>query len=123
MEKSNFDRLLQRYLAGQVTEEEKIKIESWLEVMKTEDPTSLELSQEDEERIFLKITGNISEGEKITLTPERKQISLRPWAIGIAAAFIMASISFLLWNNTKDSTEKMILNDGTLVWNVNIEFF
>lgn len=48
MEKSNFDQLLQQHLTGQVTGQEKTKIETWLHVMKTHNAGDLELSKEEQ---------------------------------------------------------------------------
>lgn len=115
MEKSNFDRLLQRYLTDQVSEKERIKIEAWLETMKTDDPTSVELSKEDEEKIFNKITSNINEETKSA--ENSKPIHLPPFVIGIAATLLVAVISFVLWNGGRETgVDKLILNDGTIVW-------
>lgn len=114
MEKSNFDRLLQRYLSDQVSEKERIKIEAWLEEVKTDDPTSLELTKEDEEKVFQKITNSIeNSSDPFTHT---KQTTFRPWLIGIAATVVLLSIGFVLWYNGRPSVDKMILTDGTLVW-------
>ena len=44
MQKSDFDQLMERYVTGKVSEQERKKIEAWLDVMKTEDNTDLELS-------------------------------------------------------------------------------
>ncbi len=118
MEKSNFDQLLQRYLTGKVSEKERIKIEAWLDVVKTDDVTDLELSKEDEEKIFQKITGTIQDEGQITKQPLRtREIPVFQWAIGIAAALLLA-VSYFIWNgyNGSDGVEKMILNDGTIVW-------
>ena len=48
MANTNFDNLLKRYLKGETSEEETIKIEAWLDIMKTENTDHLELSEEDE---------------------------------------------------------------------------
>ena len=129
MKNSNFDQLMERYLNGKVTEQEKVKIEAWLDVMKTEDTTNLELSREDEDKLFQKITSNIDNlNEVVAFKPggERK-ITLTKWAIGIAATLLIVVVAtYTLWdaNDTenklqvvnKNGVEKIILNDGTLVW-------
>jgi ferric-dicitrate binding protein FerR (iron transport regulator) len=130
MEQSDFDKLLERYLAGQVSEQERLKIEAWLNVMKTEDKYSdLELSREDEDRLFLKITANVDNvDEIIALTTRGKKISVTGWVMRIAAGLlIMSLVSYGGWYLTnKDQSkfqvsstngvEKVILNDGTLAW-------
>lgn len=65
MEKSDFDRLMERYLKNEVSEDERVKIEAWLEVMKTDDNTDLELSRKDEDRIFQKLTDRLVNVEEI----------------------------------------------------------
>jgi transmembrane sensor len=115
MQKSNFDRLLQRYLNDQVSEQERIKIEAWLEEIKTEDNTSLELTRQDEEKIFKRITNTIENEEHVVASPSRS-VMLHPWAIGIAAALVILAVSFALYRSSLTGVEKTILNDGTLVW-------
>ncbi|NOS93031.1 MAG: DUF4974 domain-containing protein [Cyclobacteriaceae bacterium] len=127
MEKSNFDHLLQRYLTGQVTDEEKAKLEAWLEVMKTEDTTHLELTPEEEAHLFQKITSKIESGKPVAaFRPEqiRKQKS-NQWMMRIAASVVLVlTATFLIWQFNDSATkkpaalavDKMILNDGSLVW-------
>jgi transmembrane sensor len=128
MEKSNFDTLMERYLAGKVTPYERLKIEAWLEVMKTERTTDLELTRADEERLFKKITGtDTSVGDIIAMHPQRsrmKRIFSKQWVQIAASVTILLAASFTIWNLVSDSApllassgkEKVILNDGTIVW-------
>ncbi len=130
MEKSDFDRLLQRYLTGQITDEEKTKLEAWLEVMKTEDTTNLELTEEDEQQLFQKITSRIDSGKSITKfrpSQTRKQTNNR-WIVRIAASIAIVLIStYTIWYYSSSiiatddlfaqtTVDKMILSDGSLVW-------
>lgn len=120
MAKSNFDQLLQRYLEGNVSEQEKIKIEAWLDEAKTND-NDLNLNAEDQEKIFQRITNTISQTNTTPQT-NRNPIGI----LRIAAAFLLlVAASALLWfyvskednlQVPETATEKMILNDGTLVW-------
>jgi ferric-dicitrate binding protein FerR (iron transport regulator) len=129
MEQSDFDKLLERDLAGQVSEQERLKIEAWLNVMKTEDKYSdLELSKQDEDRLFQKITANVDNvDEIIALTSRGKKISVAGWVMRIAAGLLIASlVSYTTWYMTnrnpdrlqaaKNDVEKLILNDGSLAW-------
>jgi len=128
MEKSDFDRLLQRYLTGQVTDEEKAKLEAWLEVMKTEDTTHLELTPEDEEQLFQKITSKIESGGPVTeFRPTQiRRDKKNHWILRIAASVVLVLVAtYFFWQLKSASTEgnladkaidKMILNDGSLVW-------
>jgi transmembrane sensor len=117
MEKTNFDQLLQRYLTGKVSEEEKVKLEAWLDVMKTEDTTNLDLSKEDEEKLFQKITGKIQSKESPFIQPHKAKPT-KNWVLQIAASIaLLLSVSYLLWRiSTNVEVDKKILNDGTLVW-------
>jgi ferric-dicitrate binding protein FerR (iron transport regulator) len=129
MEKSNFDLLMQRYLAGEASEQERTKIEAWLDVMKTKKTTDLELSKADEEKLFRKITKNANNlDEVISFLPKQDKKTNTSLVMQIAATvLILISVSYMLWNfKNKDSDilkvtsingiEKIILNDGTLVW-------
>lgn len=130
MNKSNFDRLLERYLEGKASEQERIKIEAWLDTMKTEDTTNLELTKEDENKLFSKITGNLSSVEDVTaFRPNQKEKpTTNQWVSGIAAALLVLTVvSYFMWSQisthsekvqvvTQSGVEKTILNDGTLVW-------
>jgi len=129
MERSDFSRLMERYLKDEVSEQERIKIEAWLEVRKT-DGGDLEFSSGDQENLFRKITSNMDNlDEIIALRPEiEKKTSSHRWLLGIAASILIVSlVSLGLWtafrqrNNklevvSKEGVEKVILNDGTLVW-------
>jgi ferric-dicitrate binding protein FerR (iron transport regulator) len=130
MKKSNFDRLMQRYLAGDATDQEKIKIEAWLDVMKTKNTMDLELSKEDEEQLFKKITSPFNDiKEVISFQPEQeKKVNNTHWVIQVAAALlILTCVSYVVWNfvnkneaqllvTSQNGIEKIILNDGTIVW-------
>jgi transmembrane sensor len=131
MGKTNFDRLLKRYLTGQVSESERIKIEAWLEVMKTEDTKSLELSKEDEERLFQKIVSqkdNLKEIESFKpFKAVSREISRSGWILRIAAS--IAAVVLIIYSlqnfsggdglfrySAKSDIEKVLLNDGTIAW-------
>lgn len=129
MANTNFDQLMKRYLTGQVSEQEKAKIEAWLEVMKTEDTTDLELSKEDEENLFQRIVSSKDNVKEIeAFFPSQKTISPTTWILRIAASLLIISFaSFTVWyfgandqagleTSSKGGVEKIILNDGTLVW-------
>lgn len=130
MKKSNFDSLMERYLAGNVTPYERRKIEAWLEVMKTERSTDLELTTEDQERLFKKITSTTSGVDDIIALhpkPSRvKRFFSQQWVQVAASVVILLSVSFVGWNVVSVSApfhglvsagrQKIILNDGSVVW-------
>jgi len=124
MENSNFDLLLKRYLADEVSEEEKNKIEAWLEVMKTENTTDLELSKEQEEKLFQKIISkknNLKEVQTLNKELIRSKRSGSGWIRVAASILLLLSLTFVIWTSLLKgqffpSVEKVILNDGSLVW-------
>ncbi|HEY9047900.1 MAG TPA: FecR family protein [Ohtaekwangia sp.] len=131
MEKSNFDQLLKKYITGQVTESERVKIEAWLDVMKTENSKDLELNPADAERLFQKIVSKKDNLEQIkSFKPssgkETKTLgagSLLKIAASIILLIVAGYFSYLMIGKkdnfnflASDKVEKIILNDGTLVW-------
>lgn len=128
MKTSNFDKLMDRYLSGKVTESERKKVEAWLEVMKAERDTDLELSAEAEERLFQKITSAKEDvKDVVALYPKKPLAKLfaKQWVRVAASVVVLLSISFTVWNLmdtdqvneiAAGGKEKLILNDGTLVW-------
>lgn len=128
MEKSDFDLLMERYVTGKVSVQERVKIEAWLDAMGTEDNTELELSNEEEDRIFQKLTSSITTVEDVVALKPKRKIRPDQWMIRIAASLVMVSfLSYAVWYFitsrehqlevvSKNGIEKIILNDGSLVW-------
>ncbi|HEY0740324.1 MAG TPA: FecR domain-containing protein [Chryseosolibacter sp.] len=119
MEKSNFDRLLERYLAGEVSEEERIKLEKWLDSIKVEDTTNLNLSPAQEEKIFQRIISKQEPGDFGQTNEARPRKNQRFWIVRIAAALLLLiTAGYLTWmfTNTPTQVEKLILTDGSIVW-------
>lgn len=130
MKKSNLDRLLQRYLTGQISEQERIKLEAWLDVKKTDEGTNFVLDEADEEKLFQKITSNIDNVEDvISFRPghqEDKKIFSMRWIRIAATILLLAAGSYTTWfiatrqeiheTIARADIEKVILEDGTIVW-------
>ena len=130
MKKTNFDLLLHRYLSGQLPENERKKMEAWLEVVKTKYQQELELTKDDEDRLFEKITSSVDTiADVVAFRPERppvKKLFTSRWFQLAAAAVVLLGLTYGLMNilpvGTKTeyvtlaSGEKHILNDGTIVW-------
>lgn len=128
MEKTNFDDLIERYVTGQLSEQEQIKMDVWLDIMKSTDSTDLDLSAEDEEKLYHKITSSESNVDDIrAFRPWRRPISVVGWVGRIAAGLLLVSVvsyTVLRFTSGRDSTlevfadnvEKIKLNDGSLVW-------
>jgi transmembrane sensor len=130
MKVSNFDKLLDRYVSGQVSEEERIKIEAWLEVVNvTKDKEDLTLRPEDEERLFARITSAAyGVDEVISYRPARYNFGRwfhQPY-FRIAASILLLVTAgyFIVQKITPHTTttvasrdiEKIILTDGSLIW-------
>ncbi len=131
MEKSNFDLLLEKYMKDQVTEDEKVKIEAWLDSEKTKNKKDFAWAKEDEEELFRKITKNIDNVEEIiSFNPKRERTPSSKnsqWLAIAAALLLLVTVSVFIWSVTRDQSssqqpivvndiEKIILNDGTIVW-------
>jgi transmembrane sensor len=120
MDKSDFDQLLERYLTGQVSDQERIKIEAWLEVMKTDTLHDLTLTKKDEERLFGEITRHAyGNDEEIPLPDVRKA-----WTFGVvirmaASIALVLTMTYAGWHFgmvNVAGVKKIILPDGTLAW-------
>lgn len=131
MEKSNFDRLLERYMKDQVSEEEKNKIEAWLDSAKTKNKKNFTWEKADEEELFRKITSKLDNIDEIVAYKPKKgkgRAISNNGLLGIAAALVLLIVaSYIIWNSTTDApvfqqtssvpeVDKVILNDGTIVW-------
>ena len=129
MEKSNFDRLLQRYLTGQLSGSEKAKIDAWLEAMTAGNLRDMSLGKADEERLFQKIVAGKDNTREIrAFIPEKQKPALSRWILRIAATLlIIAFVAYAGWRTgttgedrlSKSSSgpvEQLKLADGSLVW-------
>jgi transmembrane sensor len=125
MDESNFDRLLERYVTGKVTEQEKRKIEAWFDVRKTRGEENTSLNSQEAEELFKRITSKIDNEEDVkSLRPHSAITRNRTrLVIGIAATIIVFfTVALFLFNSSwmprssGSSTERLILNDGTIVW-------
>jgi len=131
MKKTNLDKLLERYVTGQVTAEEKKKIEAWLDVKKTEEGTDLVLNEADEEKLFRKITANIDNvGEIRSFRPgldDDRPFFKKTWFRVAATVLLLIGFSFTIrLIKLKDKSpavfvatnniEREILGDGSIVW-------
>lgn len=125
MDESNFDRLLERYVTGKVTEQEKKKIEAWFDVRKTRGEENAALNQQEADELFKRFISNIDSEEEVTsLRPSSARNKNRSRiVIGIAASIValLTVAVFVInpaWipNQATASTERIILSDGTIVW-------
>lgn len=125
MGKTNYDELMKRWLTNQVTEAERIKIEAWLDTIKSEDADDLEMTDEEAESLFQKITSkqeNLKEIQSFKPKSLTKNKNTR-WVGRIAASVLVCALAgYAIWgltrNQTVDATgiRKITLNDGSLVW-------
>jgi len=131
MIRSDFDKLLDRYLHGQLTPEETRKFEAWLDVRKTPRNTDLVLTDEDEQKLFEKIVSKTTNVEDISaFRPKyyKAQALLGNAVVRIAAGILLLAVcSYIIVSLTgKESShheviatldiQKVLLSDGTIVW-------
>lgn len=128
MQDTNFDRLLHRYLHNELTPEESAKFTAWLDVLEKQNEHDLEMTDEAKETLFQKISSDTSTIEEvIALYPHKspvKQLLSNRWIQVAATVLIMLSTTFVVQYFIKGNNnatgfahqEKMILNDGTIVW-------
>lgn len=126
MGKTNYDELMKRWLTNQVSEAERIKIEAWLDTIKSEDADDLEMTNEEAESLFQKITSkqeNLKEIQSFRPQSISKKKRSR-WTLRIAAGLMVCAMAGyaiwgLTWNETlglNNDIKKITLNDGSLVW-------
>ena len=93
MSQSNFDRLLQKYLAGECTEEEEKIVLEWYEALIQN--SELHLSQTEksqiETKLWSKITANVQEQEKPLA--KIKSLPYRTWLRAAAVAAVLMVIT------------------------------
>lgn len=76
--RTNFDRLLERYLQLQLSHAERIRFEVWLGVVNARYKSQLVLTPDDEERLFVVITGTMStEQDVLNFRPGRRNMGKR----------------------------------------------
>jgi ferric-dicitrate binding protein FerR (iron transport regulator) len=130
MKKTNLDLLLERYIKGTVSDEERLKIEAWLDVKKTDEGTEMVLDEADEEKLFRKITSSIDSVSDInSFRPRKRRVhslfSDRWFQIAATVTFLLTG-SYAIWSIAtrtelqqtiaRNDIEKVILPDGTIVW-------
>lgn len=125
MGKKNLENLMKRYLTGEVTEAERIKIEAWLESIKDNQADDYEMSDTEAHALFEKIKSKQDNLRDIrTFTPQsiRRQKGFHTLRIAAGIA-LLALISYGPWSlffkdNKQDLADvtRIILNDGSLVW-------
>lgn len=129
MGKSNFDMLMRRYLENKVSEEERIKIETWMDVRKTENTGDRELSKDEAEKIFQKIVSKDSTADEVRkLASAKGHRNFMWWSSRVAAGIlVVALVGYVGWKQgsrdgaitevvSAGTMEKVILKDGSLVW-------
>lgn len=128
MQDTNFDRLLQRYLHNELSPEESAKFTAMLNQVEKQKDGDLVMSAEAKEALFRKITSNESTVEDVIAAYPRKPFTMQlfsnRWIQVAATVLIMLSatllVQYFITHNDNDARfanqEKMILNDGTIVW-------
>ena len=132
MAKGRYQELKHRYLTNQVTEEERLRIDAWLDMLVDTKTRNLELSDDEKEELYRKFMAKQSNIESITsYRPESlKRLQRKTWTMRLAAGIIISLVVGLgayklinKKNNIEQRTlyatsevQRMKLADGTLVW-------
>jgi len=129
-DESEFDDLLKRYLKDEVSEEERIKIEAWLDSNKKRHGKNFTWDEKDEQILYEKITTKINNIDEITsFTPRQKRVEhkiLRWLAIAASISAIVIT-GYVAWDALEarrtsvavaatHNDEKVKLPDGSIVW-------
>lgn len=108
MSQSNFDRLLQKYLAGECTEEEEKLVLEWYGSMIRN--SDLHLSDTDrsliEERLWHTITTNVQAETTATKPAKVRRLTTRTWyriAAVAAAVTVVATAIVLMWYEPRNT--------------------
>ena len=135
MEESDFDQLLLRYVTGKATEDEKRKMDAWLDAVGDEPEKMQHLNKEDEDELYRRITSNVFTAEdvlelksrlvKSPLFLQRRARRRSTWISGIAATIlflVMATVFVttcrpdLVRHFAADETmRKLVLKDGSVI--------
>lgn len=94
MSQSNFDRLLQKYLAGECTEEEEKLVLEWYGTLIRN--SDLHLSETDRSQIEARLWNNIQvnvQEEQVLQRTNRKPVTARIWYRVVAAAAILIMVA------------------------------
>lgn len=94
MSQSNFDHLLQKYLAGQCSEEEEELVLEWYRKLITDSDLHLSDAEKSliEARLWNTITTNVQE-PATRQTVKMKPVTARPWFRIMAAAAVLTAIA------------------------------
>jgi len=105
LSQSNFDRLLQKYLAGECTEEEEKIVLEWYEALIQN--SELHLSQTEksqiETKLWSKITANVQEQDKLPV--KIKSLPYRTWLPAAAVLMVIATGVVLYLQRTTNNKQ------------------
>lgn len=105
-----FKKRLDLYNKGRLPAREKAQLDAQLEDFKKQDATPLEFTQKHSDDLWKKISAQ---------TINKKTSRGRIW-VSVAAAIIFASVAALMilswYHDTTQLSNKVILEDGTIVW-------
>jgi len=99
IEKSRFGRLLKRYLDDHVSGKEKLRLEAWLDLNKTQADKRFTWKKEDQARLFQKITGTIDKADSVGARRHTHRTSFAPgqWVRIAATVLVLLPVTSALW--------------------------
>lgn len=124
MSRTNYEDLMKRYVTNEVTEEERLRIEAWLDMLVDKNTKDLKLTEAEQEDLYQKIISKEGNLEQIrAYRPKSMRTNLRNlWTMRIAASVVMILVVgyvVLRWSLPQtlvNDNNKLILSDGTIVW-------
>lgn len=111
--------LLKNYLEGTLSEEERARVEKWIESELAQESASHVTLDDTRKRLLLNRLHASMRGKQVRVIP------IRRW-IQVAAAILLITFSYYTWNSFRaeqtlyslagNGIEKVILPDGSIVW-------
>lgn len=91
MEKSNLDKLFEKYITGEISTPENVKLEAWLNMTKTTNSSDIELSTEQKEQLYERIIGKEHQVGDVPEIKPRLPLYIR--LVRIAAAITIIALT------------------------------
>ncbi|MEQ8301919.1 MAG: FecR family protein [Cyclobacteriaceae bacterium] len=129
MNQEEFEQLIDKYQRGLLNGKERDLMDKWFDQLDERGKGSVSWGVEEQERLKALILSEMLHDESES-EAGRQALSLRSRVLRIAAIFLLAAISYGLWNiairefsssrtvtvNSNETIRKVLLSDGSIVW-------
>lgn len=120
MSHQEIENLLNKYINGQLTPEEKLRVEQWLESTRNDTPVT-RFNTQDESELLASIHEKIQASKKRSrVVPFRRLLQAAAILLAVSFAGYYAFVQFPTRDTERASTTteitKVMLQDGTIVW-------